>query len=117
LAYCAVDDKTSGAPRLSGKMKIKINQDSLAYRIYNKTEIEEPFNCNYELNLKYKELMEKGGLKISAVSEYGGARIIEFIRHPFYIGTGFVPQLASEVGKPHPIVKAFLWAALANKGK
>ncbi len=109
LAYCTVDKP--GERRLSGKLKIKIEPDTLAYRIYGKTDIEEPFNCNYELNPDYREKLEKAGLKVSGVSETGGARIIELQGHPFFMATGFVPQFNSEKGKPHPLIVEFLRAA------
>ena len=61
--------------------------------------------------------MEAAGLKISGVSADGGARIIELPSHIFFIGTGFVPHLASEPGQPHPLIVAFLEAAVKYKKK
>jgi CTP synthase (UTP-ammonia lyase) len=86
--------------------------DSLAFSIYNKIDVEEPFTCNYELNPDYRNILERAGLKVSGVSADGGARIIELPFHDFFIGTGFVPQLASIPGHPHPIIIAFLKAVL-----
>jgi CTP synthase (UTP-ammonia lyase) len=54
-------------------------------------------------------------LKVSGLSADGGARIVELPDHDFFIGTGFVPQLASKPGKPHPMILAFLNAALKYK--
>jgi CTP synthase (UTP-ammonia lyase) len=34
--------------------------------------------------------------------------------HPFFIGTLFVPQARSTVDCPHPLVNAFLQAALQS---
>jgi CTP synthase len=85
--------------------------DSLAFCIYNKIDIAEPFTCNYELNPDYRDILEKAGLKVSGVSADGGARIIELPDYSFFIGTGFVPQLASRPNHPHPIIIAFLIAA------
>jgi CTP synthase (UTP-ammonia lyase) len=34
--------------------------------------------------------------------------------HPYYIATLFVPQLTSTEQQPHPIIVAFLQAALAR---
>ena len=92
-------------------MKIKINSDSLAYRIYRRTVIEETFSCNYELNPTYRETLENKGLKVSGVSEDGGARIIELPGYRFFLATGFVPQYSSQAGKPHPVIVSFLQAA------
>jgi CTP synthase len=117
LAACPVDNRPAGAPRLSGQLKIKVSKDSLAYQIFGKTEISEPFTCNYELNPEYRGKLEAAGLKVSGVSADGGARIIELPDHTFFIGTGFVPQLASEPGHPHPLIVAFMEAAVQYKKK
>jgi CTP synthase len=117
LAACPVDNRPAGAPRLTGKLNIRVTQDSLAYCIYQKSEVDEPFTCNYELNPTYRGKLEAAGLIVSGVSADGGARIIELPDRPFYIGTGFVPQLASEPGLPHPVIAAFLKAALQYKKK
>ncbi len=117
LAACPVDNRPAGVPRLSGQLKIKVNKNSLAFRIYRKTEVAEPFTCNYELNPNYRGQLEATGMKVSGTSADGGARIIELPGPRFFIGTGFVPQLASEPGHPHPLIGAFLEAALKYKKK
>ena len=104
-------ERPEGAPRLWGKLKIKVIPGSLAFSIYQRTEVEEPFNCNYELNPEFRSKLELSGLRVSAVSEDGGARIVELPDHPFFLGTGFMPQLASEENLPHPLIVAYLKAA------
>jgi len=117
LVSCPVDNRPDGAPRLYGRLKIRVNTSSLAFRIYKQTEIKEAFNCNYEMNPDFKNIMEAKGLKISGVSEDGGARIIELPGHPFFIAAGFVPQSSSEPAHPHPLIVAYLEAALQYKKK
>jgi CTP synthase (UTP-ammonia lyase) len=114
LVSCPVDNRPDGAPRLFGKLKIAIIPDSLAYKIYKNTETQEPFNCNYELNPTFRGQLESHGLKVSGVSADGGVRIIELLDNRFFIATGFVPQLSSEVNKPHPLIVAYLKAALES---
>jgi CTP synthase (UTP-ammonia lyase) len=89
----------------------------LAARIYKRLEVEEAFNCNFELNPAFRETLEATGLKVSGVSEDGGARIIELPSHRFFIATGFVPQFTSEATKPHPLIIAYLEAALNHRRK
>jgi CTP synthase len=111
---CPVDNRQEGAPSLSGKLKIKVRPGSLAYHIYCKREIEESFCCNFELNHVYQDKLKKAGLIISGTSEDGGTRIVE-LPDRFFIGTGFVPQMSSEPYKPHPIIVAYLRAAMEKK--
>ncbi|MFH1032113.1 MAG: hypothetical protein V1767_06095 [Chloroflexota bacterium] len=111
LVACPIENRPEGAPRLCGKLKIKVSPDSLAFRIYQRTEIDEAFNCNYELNPVYRKKLEASGLKVSGVSADGGARIIELLDHRFFIATGFLPQLSSEPTKPHPLIIAYIKAA------
>lgn len=114
LAACPVDSRPAGSPRLSGGLKIRVSPGSLAYRCYGRNEVEEPFNCNYELNPGYQDTLVKAGLRISGVSMTGNARIVELPDHKFYLGLGFVPQMNSSFEKPHPLITAFLKAALAS---
>jgi CTP synthase (UTP-ammonia lyase) len=53
-------------------------------------------------------------LKLTAHDRQGSARIAELPGHPFYLGTLFLPQLASTPGNPHPLIRAFLEAAAAR---
>jgi CTP synthase (UTP-ammonia lyase) len=84
----------------------------MAYRIYRQSEIQEAFNCNYELNPEFQPILEKTGLQITGFGETGEARIIELADRPFFMATAFQPQLSSEAGRPHPLIVTFLKAAL-----
>jgi CTP synthase len=93
-------------------LHVFIRRDTLAFRIYGLTEITEAFNCNYELNPVYRGQLEAQGLRVSGVSEGGSARIIEVPTQPFFLATGYLPQCDSEITHPHPLILAFLKAAL-----
>jgi CTP synthase (UTP-ammonia lyase) len=113
LSSCPVDNRPAGAPRLWGGLTIDILPGTLASRIYARTDVEEAFNCNYELNPEYQGILEKAGMKISGVSSNGIARIVELAENKFYVGTGFIPQISSTPERPHPLIAAFLKAALS----
>ncbi|MFC2044874.1 hypothetical protein ACFLT8_06790 [Chloroflexota bacterium] len=100
---------------MTGKLIIKIFPGSDAHRIYRTTEVNEEFHCNYELNPVYRPQIEASGMNFGGESPDGGARIIELPGHRFFMGTGFLPQDISEQGRPHPIIVAFLKAALDYK--
>ena len=109
---CPVADRPEDAPRLIGKMKIKVHPDSQAFQIYQQSEIEENFHCNFELNQAFQEQLEAAGVRITGLGENGEARIIELANHRFFLGTGYMPQLTSVEGKPHPLIVAYLEAVL-----
>ena len=99
------------APRLTGAMKIRVRLGSLAYRIYRAKTVNERFHCNNELNPDFERAIEEKGMTISGRGEHGEARIIELNDHPFFLATGFQPQLSSEENRPHSLIMAFLKAA------
>jgi ubiquinone/menaquinone biosynthesis C-methylase UbiE len=86
----------------------------MAFDAYGKRKTEENFSCNYELNTEYRTILERSGLIVSGTSYDGGARIVELPPH-WFVGTGFLPQLSSEPGKPHPLIVTYLKAALFLK--
>jgi CTP synthase (UTP-ammonia lyase) len=112
LASCPVDYRVPGDPRLGGGLQIEITAGTLAYAVYQRTSIIEKFSCNYELNPDFNPILEKAGLKFSGLSQTGQARMAELPGKAFYLGTGFLPQLSSSPQNPHPLVIAFLQAAL-----
>lgn len=73
----------------------------------------EQFACNYGLNPQFQDKVEKGRLKITGVDLYGEVRVVEILEHPFYVATLFLPQISSAPGSPHPLIVAYLRAALA----
>jgi CTP synthase (UTP-ammonia lyase) len=55
-----------------------------------------------------------GALKITGVDQEGDVRIVELTDHPFYVATLYLPQLSSKLDRPHPLILAFLRAALVS---
>jgi CTP synthase (UTP-ammonia lyase) len=54
-------------------------------------------------------------LKVAGVDREGEVRVVELTNHRFYVATLFVPQLLSRPEAPHPLITAFLKAALAHQ--
>ncbi len=111
LVSCPVPERPEGASRLSGRLKIKVSPDSLASSIYQCSETEEEFNCNYELDPAYQSVIEDKGMRVTGTGENGEARIVELSDHRFFLATAFQPHFSSEKGRPHPLISAFLEAA------
>ncbi len=97
---------------LVGKtMEVKVKPGSKAADIYKSARAIEKYYCNFGLNPAYREQLEDAGLEISGTDQGGEARIMELPRHPFFLGTLFVPQANSTRENPHPIVRGFLRVA------
>jgi CTP synthase (UTP-ammonia lyase) len=102
------------ASSLVGKTEtIKILPDSLARRAYGRDEVPEQFACSYGLNPQFRDKFQKGRLKITGVDLDGEVRVVELSGHPFYVATLFLPQISSAPESPHPLIVAYLRAALA----
>ncbi len=110
---CPAPGRPEDAPKLSGKLRVEIQPDSLAFRIYRQPEVEEEFFCNYELNPAFQAALEAGRLRFVGLGERGEARIAEMPGHPFFVTTLFLPQLASTPDRPHPLIVAYLEAILS----
>jgi CTP synthase (UTP-ammonia lyase) len=88
-----------------------------AHQIYRKSEVTEPFACNYGLNEAFADQIRSKELRFSGYDHDGTARMAELPRHPFYISTLFVPQCYSQPGKPHPLIVAYVEAASRFRAK
>ena len=112
-----VQGRGAGSPKLTGNLVIRLKSGSVAAKAYGKLIVRETFGCNYELNPEYRALLEGSGLAITGENEHGDARLAEIPGHRYFIGTGFIPQLSSTSQSPHPLITAFLKAALAFGNK
>ena len=59
------------------------------------------------------EFVAGGALDITGVDQQGEARIVELKKHYFFVATLFLPQLSSFPEMPHPLIMAYLRAAMA----
>jgi len=64
------------------------------------------------MNPKSEPDFLRSGMRISATDEKGIAKIIEWVNRPFFMGTLWVPQVASACENPHPVIFAFLSATV-----
>lgn len=92
---------------------LKITPGSCAHQAYGQQEVTEEFRCNYGLNPQFRDRVDTGQIKITGVDLEGEARIVELSDHPFYVATLFLPQISSRPERPHPLIVAYLRAAMA----
>lgn len=109
-----ITDK-GGTMRL-GSWKCNLEPNSLAFKIYGKSQIAERHRHRYEYNSGYREQLENAGLKASGINpETGLVEIVEIENHSFFIGVQYHPEYKSTVANPHPIFVGFVKAAVKHK--
>ncbi|KAA0993149.1 CTP synthase [Dyadobacter aurulentus] len=108
------DVSNKGGTMRLGAYACRIKKDTLASRIYGKTNISERHRHRYEFNNKYLKDFEGKGLLATGINpENDLVEMVELPSHPFYIGVQFHPELKSTVMNPHPLFVNFVKAALA----
>ncbi len=101
-----------GTMRL-GAWTCELSEGSLVKEIYKSEEISERHRHRYEYNNKYKNELEKAGLKSTGVNpETGLVEIVELEGHPWYVGVQYHPEYKSTVANPHPLFVGFVKAAV-----
>jgi CTP synthase (UTP-ammonia lyase) len=81
--------------------------------IYGRDSANEEYHCNYGLNPRYADRLERGLLEIAARDEEGGVRAVELHEHPFFVGTLFQPERAALRDRTPPLVKALVEAVVS----
>ena len=100
-----------GTMRL-GSYPCHIKENTLAHRIYGKTDISERHRHRWEFNNAYLTRFENAGMIASGINPASGlVEIMELPSHPFFIGVQYHPELKSTVENPHPIFVEFIKAA------
>ena len=101
-----------GTMRL-GAYEAMLTPGSRVAQIYQKLRISERHRHRYEVNIRYKERLERAGLVFSGMSPDSLLpEIVELPEHPWFLGVQFHPELKSRPFEPHPLFTSFVRAAL-----
>ena len=104
-------DDLGGTMRLGG-YDAALTPGSKVADIYGRLTINERHRHRYEVNIDYRETIEKAGLAFSGLSPDGVLpEICERQDHPWFIGVQFHPELKSRPFDPHPLFSSFIAAA------
>lgn len=104
-----------GTMRL-GAWDCTLKKDSLAAKIYGKTNISERHRHRFELNNKYVAQLEDAGLNcVGKNTDTNLIEVIELPNHPWFIGVQYHPEYKSTVATPHPLFVSFVEAAKNKK--
>ena len=98
-----------------GLFPCKLATDTLCREIYGEELIYERHRHRHEVNIHYKSDLEKAGMVIAGMSpDEHLIEAVELPKHPFFVGVQFDPEYKSRPNRPHPLVAAFIGAAIKN---
>jgi CTP synthase len=105
-----------GNMRLGGR-DVEIKRDTQAWRLFGKTKsVRMRFRHRYEVDPKYIEQLEKGGLVFSGKSpDYPIMQILELGSCRFFMGTQAHPCLTSRPLRPAPMFVGLVAAAMQRR--
>jgi CTP synthase len=109
----SIGDNLGGTMRL-GAYDCLLRPGSRVAEIYGgASHIKERHRHRYEVNINYKDRLEKVGLLFSGMSPDGQLpEIVEIPDHPWFVGVQFHPELKSKPFDPHPLFTSFVKAAV-----
>ncbi len=106
------NNRYGGTMRL-GAYECKIAPKTLAQKIYKKRKISERHRHRFEVNNRFRSILEDNGLTISGINpQHDLVEIIEIKKHPFYLGVQFHPELKSRPLTGHPVFNSFISTAI-----
>ena len=114
-------EKRSGQSNLGGTMRLggqecQLKPGSLAHEVYGADKVVERHRHRYEVNNAYLMRLEGSGLTIAGRSGDGElCEMIELPDHPWFLACQFHPEFTSTPRNGHPLFRAFVEAALAQR--
>ena len=107
--------KLKGGTMRLGAYDCELESWSKAQKAYGRKKISERHRHRWEVNNRYRDRLEKNGLRISGInSELNLVEIVELKNHPWYVAAQFHPELKSRVSKAHPLFRDFIKASVKH---
>ena len=104
-------ESTGGTMRL-GDYPAKLIKNTKTSDIYKSDEVIERHRHRYEVNQKYEDVINKGGVVFSGFSP--DKKLVEFIesknKDQFFVATQAHPEFKSRPQRPHPLFREFIRA-------
>lgn len=108
----AGQESTGGTLRL-GDYPAKLTKNSRVAAVYGSDKVTERHRHRYEVNQKFAEQIEQGGLVISGTSPDG--TLVEYVEarnHPYFVATQAHPEFKSRPMRAHPLFLSLLKASI-----
>ncbi len=109
------DVEDMGGTMRLGVYPAKLEEGSLAHRLYGDQVIYERHRHRWEVNNRFRKELEAAGMRLSGLSPDN--RLVEMIElpaHPYFIASQFHPEFTSRPDAPHPMFEGFIRAAVAR---
>ncbi len=111
-----LDKDDVGASMRLGTYPCKITENTITSEIYKDEVIYERHRHRYEVNNKYREVLEKNGLIFSGLSPDNNlVEMIELKDHPFFVASQFHPEFKSRPWEPAPMFDKFIQSAALSQ--
>jgi len=108
----AMEEK-GGTMRL-GLYPARLTPGTKAHAVYGSELIYERHRHRFEVNNRYRPLLEAAGMILSGQSPDGRlVEIVELRDHPWFVASQFHPEFRSRPDRPHPLFNGFIGAAVA----
>lgn len=105
-------------PMRLGSLPCHILPESLMQKIYGADRIQERHRHLYQVNPRYRETLEQGGLHVSAFSEdWHVIEALEHTDHPWFIGVQFHPEFQSKPLRGAPLFLSFIESMIQQAHK
>jgi CTP synthase len=105
--------RNMGATMRLGSYPCLLSEKSLAFKAYGAKYIYERHRHRYEVNNKFRNILQDNGLIFSGLSPNNElVEMIELGDHPWFVACQFHPELKSRATKSHPLFREFVRASL-----
>ena len=110
--------KEKGGTMRLGAYECDLAEGSRALDAYGTASISERHRHRFEFNAEYRQILEEHGMVCTGVCpENGLVEILEIPKHPWFVCVQFHPELKSRPGRPHPLFREFVAAAVARRAR
>jgi CTP synthase len=105
--------KDKGATMRLGTYECTLKKGSLSHKAYGSLQISERHRHRFEVNNKFRKLLEDAGLVIAGLhAPKNLVEIVEHKDHPWFVACQFHPEFKSRPEAPHPLFRDFVAAAI-----
>jgi len=109
------DGLMKGGTMRLGTYPCRIDEKTLAHRLYGTTLIYERHRHRFEVNNDFRARLARKGLMMSGTSpDLRLVEMVEIENHPYFIACQFHPEFKSRPGRPHPLFDGLFKAAAAR---